>query len=58
MKEYEFHKSNVLTLVELQQIKGGIPILPVLGVITAVVSVGKIIDQASEWFLEGWNNPK
>ena len=57
MHEYEFHKSNELTLKELQNTKGGLPILPVLGVITAVVSVGKILDQASEWFLEGWNNP-
>lgn len=57
MQEYEFHKSNELTLKDLQNTKGGLPILPVLGVITTAVSVGKILDQAGEWFLEGWNNP-
>ena len=43
---------------ELRIIEGGLPILVVLGAITTAVSVGRILDQAGEWFLQGWNNPR
>lgn len=49
--------TNEITLPELKNISGGHPLLVVLGVVTTVVSVGKAMDQASEWFLDGWNNP-
>ncbi|WKK66006.1 hypothetical protein [Lutimonas zeaxanthinifaciens] len=51
-------KTTLMSRNELMKTKGGIPILPVLGAITAAVSFGKIMDQAGEWFLEGWNEPK
>ena len=51
-------KTKLMNRNELVKTTGGIPILPVLGAITAAVSFGKIMDQAGEWFLEGWNNPK
>lgn len=43
---------------ELVEIKGGNPILVGLGVLTTMISLGKAADQAGEWFMEGWNNPK
>lgn len=44
-------------ILELKKISGGHPILVVLGVVTTAVSVGKALDQAGQWFLDGWNNP-
>ncbi|MCA0932986.1 hypothetical protein LCM02_11030 [Lutimonas saemankumensis] len=58
MNEQINTKTNLISRNELVKTKGGIPILPVLGAITAAVSFGKIMDKAGEWFLEGWNNPK
>jgi hypothetical protein len=58
MKELINSNTNLMSQIELAKTSGGIPILPVLGAITAAVSVGKILDQAGEWFLEGWNEPK
>ena len=46
-----------LTASQMSKTKGGHPILVTLGVITTLVSVGKAVDQAGQWFLEGWNNP-
>jgi len=46
-----------LSIGQMQKVKGGHPILVVLGVITTAVSVGRALDQAGQWFLEGWNNP-
>ena len=42
----------------LSNIKGGHPVLVVLGVVTTVVSLGRALDQAGQWFLDGWNNPR
>ena len=47
-----------LETAELNETRGGNPVLIAMGVVTSVVSFGKAIDKASEWFLEGWNNPK
>lgn len=49
--------TNEISLLELKSTSGGHPLLVVLGVVTTVVSIGKAMDQASEWFLDGWNNP-
>ena len=46
-----------LTARQMTKAKGGHPILVTLGVITTLVSVGRAVDQASQWFMEGWNNP-
>ena len=43
---------------ETLEIKGGNPILVGLGVLTTMISLGKAADQAGEWFVQGWNNPK
>ena len=43
---------------DLSKIRGGHPVLVVLGVVTTVVSLGRALDQAGQWFLEGWNNPR
>ena len=50
-------ETNDLSIDELKTVSGGHPVLVVLGVITTVVSVGKALDQAGEWFMDGWNNP-
>ena len=52
--------ANVIQLKtdELMEIRGGNPILIAMGVVTSLVSFGKAVDQASEWFLDGWNNPQ
>ena len=47
-----------LKTTDLANIKGGHPVLVVLGVITTGVSLGRALDQAGQWFLEGWNNPR
>lgn len=56
-------KNKSLTLVEISereqiQTKGGNPILVGLGVLSTFIGLGKAADQASEWFTEGWKNPK
>lgn len=43
---------------ELVEIKGGNPILVGLSVLTTIISLGKAADQAGQWFVQGWNNPK
>ena len=43
---------------EILETKGGNPILVGLGVLTTVISLGRAADQAGEWFVQGWNNPK
>lgn len=58
MKEVANYGMHELAPEESDKIKGGIPLLVVLGAITTAVSVGKILDQAGEWFLQGWNNPR
>ena len=58
MNKHIISQTSLMTRSELQKTTGGIPVLAVVGAITAPVSVGKILDQAGEWFLQGWNNPK
>ena len=58
MKQIELLKMNELNQKELVEITGGNPILVGLGVLTTMISLGKAADQAGEWFMEGWNNPK
>jgi len=59
MKELELQGIRELTVFETKKVKGGLlPVLAVLGAITTAVSVGKILDKAGEWALEGWNNPR
>lgn len=58
MKELEYYGTHELALSELEKIKGGIPILVVLGAIATAVSVAETIDQIGSWFLKGWNYPQ
>lgn len=58
MNKLEYFRMHELTSEELRTVEGGHPVLVVLGAVTLAVSVGKIMDQAGEWFLDGWNNPK
>ncbi len=58
MKKLDYYGATELPPSELRKIEGGIPILVVLGAVTAAVSAGKILDQIGEWFLKGWNNPQ
>ncbi len=57
MNKLESYGMQELAHEELRTVEGGHPVLVVLGVVTLAVSVGKIMDQAVEWFLEGWNSP-
>ncbi len=57
----ENYKSMNLTEVsqsEMLKIKGGNPILVGLGIVSTLIGLGKAADKASEWFRDGWNNPK
>ena len=58
MKKTNDHSIMDLKTKDLTNIKGGHPILTVLGVVTTGVSMGRALDQAGQWFLEGWNNPR
>jgi len=58
MNKLESYGIHELGPEELRTVEGGHPVLVVLGAVTLAVSMGKIMDQAVEWFLEGWNNPK
>lgn len=58
MKQIELLKMRELDRRETLEIKGGNPILVGLGVLTTMISLGKAADQAGEWFVQGWNNPK
>jgi len=58
MQKLNDHSIMELNSNKLSQIKGGHPILVVLGVVTTTVSLGRALDQAGQWFLEGWNNPR
>lgn len=58
MKQLNEHGIMELKTTDLSNIKGGHPVLVVLGVVTTGVSFGRAMDQASQWFLEGWNNPR
>ena len=58
MKQQSEHGIMELKTTDLSNIKGGHPVLVVLGVITTGVSLGRALDHAGQWFLEGWNNPR
>lgn len=58
MKQIKLLEMNELSRLELVETKGGNPILVGLGVLTTMISLGKAADQAGEWFMQGWNNPK
>lgn len=57
MKQLNYYRVESLDQFQKTKIQGGNPIVPVLAVIGTIISTGKAMDQASEWFLEGWNNP-
>lgn len=57
MKKLDYYGLQSLEQFHKTKIKGGNPIVPVLAVIGTIISTGKAMDQATEWFLEGWNNP-
>jgi len=58
MQKLNDHSIMELNSNKMSRIKGGHPILVVLGVITTAVSLGRALDEAGQWFLEGWNNPR
>ncbi len=58
MNQTKSMKMRNLNRKELLEIKGGNPILVGLGVLTTMISLGKAADQAGQWFMQGWNNPK
>lgn len=58
MKQSNLLKMAELNKHELVEIKGGNPILVGLSVLTTIISLGKAADQAGQWFVQGWNNPK
>jgi hypothetical protein len=57
MKQLQNYGVQELDLIQKVKIEGGNPIRVALGLISTVISVGKALDQAGEWFLDGWNNP-
>ncbi len=57
MKQLECYGVVTLDSIQKAEINGGNPIRVVLGLVTTIISLGKAADQATEWFLDGWNNP-
>lgn len=53
----EFIKYEVtdLSATESDQTRGGNPVISVLA---SLIGIGVAVDQAADWFMEGWNNPK
>lgn len=58
MEKIKDLKVEVLSKSAMLRTRGGNPILVGLGVLSTLIGLGKAADQASEWFVEGWNNPK
>ena len=58
MKQCNDLKLHELSKTEMFETRGGNPILVGLGVLSTLIGLGKAADQASEWFVSGWNNPK
>jgi hypothetical protein len=58
MDKYKSMSLAEISKSELLKTKGGNPILVGLGVVSTLIGLGKSLDQASEWFRDGWNNPK
>jgi hypothetical protein len=57
MKQLQYYGVKELDLIQKVKIEAGNPIRVALGLISTIISVGKALDQAGEWFLDGWNNP-
>ncbi len=57
MKQLECYGVTTLDPIQKSEINGGNPIRVVLGLVAMIISLGKAADQATEWFLDGWNNP-
>jgi len=57
MKQLEYYGVITLDPMQKAEINGGNPIRVALGLVTMIISLGKAADQATEWFLDGWNNP-
>ncbi len=58
MKKFIKNDAIELDKTDLSKIRGGHPVLVALGVVTTVVSLGRALDQAGQWFLDGWNSPR
>lgn len=58
MKNNKYYRVEILTPFEKSETFGGNPILAALGVATTIIGVTKAVDQAAEWFVSGWNDPK
>ena len=57
MKQLKSYGVISLDPIQKIEIKGGNPIRVVIGLVATIISLGKAADQATEWFLDGWNNP-
>ena len=57
MKQLKSYGVISLGPIQKIEIKGGNPIRVVIGLVATIISLGKAADQATEWFLDGWNNP-
>jgi len=57
MKQLEYYGVITLDPMQKAEINGGNPIRVALGLVTMIISLGKAADQATGWFLDGWNNP-
>jgi len=58
MEYYKSLKLAEISKKEMSKTRGGNPILLGLGILSTLIGLGKAADQASEWFRDGWNNPK
>jgi hypothetical protein len=57
MKQLKCYGVKMLDPIQKVEIQGGNPIRVVFGLVATIISLGKAADQATEWFLDGWNNP-
>ena len=57
MKQLECYGVITLDPIQKTEIKGGNPIRVVVGLVATIISLGRAADQATGWFLDGWNNP-
>jgi hypothetical protein len=58
MEQFKVLKMNKLTTREIEETRGGSPILRGLGVLGTLIGLGKAADQAGSWFMQGWNHPQ
>ena len=57
MKQLKCYGVITLDPIQKAEINGGNPIRVALGLVALIISLAKGADQATEWFLDGWNNP-